>query len=295
MGKERHVVALSGGKDSAALAVYLKHKHPDLDVEYVFTDTGCELPETYEYLDRIRAVLNIDITVIKPEKGWDDYWTLVKVKETPYGIFPYLPSPQQRWCTEVLKLQPYEQWVAKTFTDCIVHSYVGIRADEAADRKGMVTRNPLLETRFPFIEDGLALKDIERLLTDSGLGLPSYYSWRKRSGCYFCFYQSKREWLGLWRHHPDLYYRAMEYETYLPEKGIVFTWCQGISLGELLEKRDDFAILPEEGKNNTEYTVSPDNKLIKTLSHINQGGGGSNSVSVSITTRSDGRKTAEAP
>ena len=53
-----------------------------------------------------------------------------------------------------------------------MHSYVGIRADEAADRKGMVTRNPLWKLVFLFIEDGLALKDIERLLTDSGLGLP---------------------------------------------------------------------------------------------------------------------------
>ena len=180
-------------------------------------------------------MLNIDITVIKPEKGWDDYWTLVKVKETPYGIFLTFHL-HNRDGARSFEASAYEQWVAKTFTDCIVHSYVGIRADEAADRKGMVTRNPLLETRFPFIEDGLALKDIERLLTDSGLGLPSYYSWRKRSGCYFCFYQSKREWLGLWRHHPDLYYRQWNMKR-TAEKGIVFTWCQGISLGELLEKR----------------------------------------------------------
>ncbi|HQE50319.1 MAG TPA: phosphoadenosine phosphosulfate reductase family protein, partial [Fervidobacterium sp.] len=66
--KERHILALSGGKDSAALAVYMRDKHPEIDMEYVFTDSGCELPETYEYLDRIRAVLNIDITVVKSER-----------------------------------------------------------------------------------------------------------------------------------------------------------------------------------------------------------------------------------
>ena len=108
--KERHILALSGGKDSAALAVYMREKHPELELEYVFTDSGCELPETYEYLERIRAVLNIDITVIKPEKkSWETYWSLTKTKHTKYGNFTYLPSPKQRWCTELLKLAPYDQ------------------------------------------------------------------------------------------------------------------------------------------------------------------------------------------
>lgn len=42
--ERRHVLSLSGGKDSAALAVYLHGKIPGL--EYVFMDTGYELPET---------------------------------------------------------------------------------------------------------------------------------------------------------------------------------------------------------------------------------------------------------
>ena len=41
---ERHVLGISGGKDSAALAVYMATKHPDLDIEYFYTDTGEELP-----------------------------------------------------------------------------------------------------------------------------------------------------------------------------------------------------------------------------------------------------------
>ena len=45
----RHILALSGGKDSSALAVFMKDKVPDM--EYVFCDTGDELYETYDYLD----------------------------------------------------------------------------------------------------------------------------------------------------------------------------------------------------------------------------------------------------
>ena len=46
----KHVLGLSGGRDSAALAVYMRQHHPELHIEYFFTDTGKELPEVYEYL-----------------------------------------------------------------------------------------------------------------------------------------------------------------------------------------------------------------------------------------------------
>ena len=44
--KTRHVLGLSGGKDSAALAVWMNNNYPDIDVEYYFRDTGYELKET---------------------------------------------------------------------------------------------------------------------------------------------------------------------------------------------------------------------------------------------------------
>jgi hypothetical protein len=235
--KERHILALSGGKDSAALAVYMRDQHPELDMEYVFTDSGCELPETYEYLDRIRAVLNIDITVVKSERDWDSYWSLWKTKLTQHGHYTYLPSPKQRWCTEVLKLIPYETWLLDNYPNTIIHSYVGLRADEKRDRSGFTAMKGNVIQHHPFVEDGLVLEDIERLLIDSGLGFPAYYKWRTRSGCYFCFYQTKREWLGLYENHPDLYKKAMSYETIIPEKGIKYTWIEDMSLKELLALR----------------------------------------------------------
>ena len=44
----RHILSLSGGKDSAALAVYMRDRVKAM--EYIFSDTRKELPETYEYL-----------------------------------------------------------------------------------------------------------------------------------------------------------------------------------------------------------------------------------------------------
>ena len=42
----RHVLGISGGKDSAALAIYLKDKYPALTIDSYTCDTKCELAET---------------------------------------------------------------------------------------------------------------------------------------------------------------------------------------------------------------------------------------------------------
>ena len=36
----KHLLGISGGKDSAALAIYLNRLYPNLDVEYYTCDTG---------------------------------------------------------------------------------------------------------------------------------------------------------------------------------------------------------------------------------------------------------------
>ena len=53
--KTRHILSLSGGKDSTALAIHMRDRVPDM--EYIFCDTGEELKETYEYLDQVEAYL----------------------------------------------------------------------------------------------------------------------------------------------------------------------------------------------------------------------------------------------
>lgn len=67
----RHIMGLSGGKDSTALAVLLHKEIPEM--EYFFCDTGKELQETYDYLDKVKARLGIKIKYLSPEKGFD-HW-----------------------------------------------------------------------------------------------------------------------------------------------------------------------------------------------------------------------------
>ena len=191
----RHILSLSGGKDSTALAVYLKPRIPDL--EYIFADTCKELPETYEYLNRIEQALDIEIIRVGADKGFD--WHLERKGN-------YLPSARARWCTGVLKIRPIEAYIG----DDDVTMYLGFRADE--DRKGHIAKRPNIVPAYPFVDDGIVFEDVRSILAESGIGFPDYYSWRTRSGCFFCFFQRLYEWVGLLQTHPALFEEAASYE-----------------------------------------------------------------------------------
>lgn len=231
----RHVLGISGGKDSAALAIYLKDRYPEIHkkVEYFFTDTGAELKEVYEFLDKLEAYLGKEILRLSSGRDFDHWLKLHN---------EYLPSPQQRWCTRTMKIEPFERFVG----DDSVISYVGIRADE--NREGYLSSKETIKTVFPFIEDGIVKHDVFSILTGS-VGIPEYYKWRSRSGCYFCFFQRQDEWLGLKRNHPQLFEKAKSFEARERKKyswkdgeidiaGKGYTWSSQGTLEELVAKAE---------------------------------------------------------
>jgi hypothetical protein len=71
------------------------------------------------------------------------------------------------------------------------------------------------------------------ILEASGLGLPKYYEWRSRSGCTFCFFQQKIEWIQLMERHPEAFEEAKRYEKTAIADGSPFTWADNESLEEL--------------------------------------------------------------
>jgi len=304
--KVRHVLGISGGKDSAALAIYLNDNYPNLDVEYYFCDTGKELDETYQLIESLKNHLRKGIIILDGAdsshiNSFDHYLDMFR---------GYLPSSNARWCTKKLKLEPFEKFVG---SDPVI-SYVAIRDDE--DREGYISRKPNIQSIFPFRrniwsedvinlvlknsniekisseytnllydeklkrvletmrvpvsernsqkeklkalhnlgianfnhvvfnflketsypianesafpllenENGLVREDIFNILRKT-VGVPQYYNpvefevngkkgtyARSRSGCFFCFFQQKIEWIWLYEQHPDLFAKAMEYE-----------------------------------------------------------------------------------
>ncbi|MGO4876556.1 phosphoadenosine phosphosulfate reductase family protein [Pedobacter psychrotolerans] len=323
MNKVRHVLGISGGKDSAALAIYLKNLYPQMEIDYYSSDTGKELDETYELINNLEIYLGKSINILKGAENSheDPFDHFLKM----YGGF--LPSSNARWCTKKLKLEPFEKYVG----DDLVVSYVGIRGDE--DREGYISRKTNIQSIFPFRrniwsedviekflannrqvetldslskfdlglsrgkfeailrkevsmsfnmhhklnqlldlgvketnyliheflkttkyplayddtyfpllenEDNLVRSDIFKILEETGVGVPAYYKKidfeidgkvssyaRSRSGCFFCFYQQKIEWVWLFEQHNELFLKAMEYE----KDG--YNWVQGESLEQL--------------------------------------------------------------
>lgn len=336
MKRTKHVLGISGGKDSAALAIYLRDKYPDLDIKYYYCDTGKELDETYKLIESLGSYLGRRIETLTSEEA-------AKSGEDPFDFYykayrGYLPSSVARWCTKKMKLEPFEKWVGN---DPVI-SYVGIRGDE--DREGYISTKRNIQSIFPFrkniwsedvvtqvlandniellkevaseivkgrkldkfitiINEPLSLKernyeqnrrtiqeklnrlldvdvvsfnytvfeylkhtsyplsqeihfplldntdvltrnDIFRILEESGVGIPDYYKKiefqmdgqrgeyaRSRSGCYFCFFQQKIEWIWLYEQHPDLFEKARKYEN--EKEG--FTWNQNESLDDLIK------------------------------------------------------------
>ena len=328
MRNVKHLLGISGGKDSAALSIYMSQTYPTLDIEYYTCDTGKELKETYDLIGRLNSVLGKNIELYKsmdednsPMKNPFDHFLAM------YG--GYLPSATSRWCTNKMKLQPFEKYVGDEPTI----SYVGIRGDE--NREGYISKRENIQTIFPFrkniwsedvvkkllsnsnmtvirkyyeeystknilnnalqyVEQPIspkftqtqklnALMDVDlklfnkvvfeflkttdypvgklvefplidnteiiglnevfQILEESGVGVPAYYKpieyqveingeikkgtySRSRSGCFFCFYQQKIEWVWLLEQHPKLYEKAITYE----KEG--YTWMEE-SLTEL--------------------------------------------------------------
>jgi hypothetical protein len=351
MRKLRHLLGISGGKDSAALAIYIKTKYPSLDIDLYSCDTGKELDETYQLIRNIEVYLGIKVNLLMgaENSSEDPFDHFLKM----YGGF--LPSSTARWCTKKLKLEPFENYVG----DDPVVSYVGIRGDE--EREGYISTKKNIQSIFPFrkniwsqdvitmmlsnqnketllelskdvdfgklndkveqtilkkvdqkftldhklnvlldtdvkafnqlvfnyikrtdyplaLEESFPLldndevlikEDIFRILEESGVGVPAYYKKidyeingktgqyaRSRSGCYFCFFQQKIEWVWLFEQHPELYKKAMDYE----KDG--YTWGQHESLAELIQpermaqiKEDYVRRLEKKRKSKSSYLV----------------------------------------
>ena len=150
----RHILGISGGKDSAALAIYLKQKYPNLKIEYYNSDTKCELEETEKLINNLEAYLG-KIVRLKAARE--------SVFDNPFEHYlkamgGFLPSPQARWCTKKMKLDKFEEYVG----DDYAVSYVGIRGDE--NRDGYISSKPNIREVFPFRKNIWSIDVINKFL-----------------------------------------------------------------------------------------------------------------------------------
>ena len=150
-----------------------------------------------------------------------------------------------------MKLKSMEGWLKPSLdAGQEIITYVGIRYDERG-RVGYKPTNDLIKAKFPFIEDCIDKDGVIEILESSGLGLPDYYKWRSRSGCTFCFFQKRSEWIGLKENHPKAWEHAKSLEKQATDSASAFTWIKDMPLTEL-EKPEVIAKVKEQHKKQIE-------------------------------------------
>lgn len=116
------VASVSGGKDSAALSLFLTEN--GIEHIRVFADTGWERAETYEYL---RGPLTAKLGPIVEVRSSFTFASLVLHKR----IFP---DRTKRFCTEFLKVKPIKAFI-DSLDDGLVVNAIGVRREESAKRR----------------------------------------------------------------------------------------------------------------------------------------------------------------
>lgn len=188
----RHIVALSGGKDSTAMALRLREIEPR-PYEYICTPTGNEPDEMFAHWKRLGELLGQPMIPIVAG-------TLSGLIEQQHA----LPNWRQRWCTRMLKIQPYAKWLRGVGL-CV--SYVGLRADEEEREGGDYLELPNVRQDFPLRRWGWGIKEVRAYLDQRGVTIP------KRTDCSLCFFQRLIEWYELWRDQPAAWAEGERLET----------------------------------------------------------------------------------
>ena len=215
------ILSYGGGTNSTALLLEWVRKGKDLDA-VIFADTGSEQPFTYELFD----------TYIKPycsDHGIPFetvYFTAgPRVKQVKEGtwevgqqisIYDYyhenkmIPALKFRSCTSKFKIQPIEKILKEKYPDSI--QLIGI--DSGETRRAKRVRDPKTgewiylypEKKYPLIDWDIDREGCSKIIADHGWPSPD------KSGCYFCPFQAKKQWLKLYNESPDLFNLSMELE-----------------------------------------------------------------------------------
>lgn len=199
-------LSFGGGVNSTAMLLSLTDSPEEF--ETVFINHGGDYPETYQYVEYLRAQ-GFKITEVIPSyRGFSTLYDYCM-------NFNIIPTTQFRWCTHRFKILPYLEYI-KPHIPCT--SFIGFDAGEAKrvernkSRKVQYAIEHQIKNKFPLFDQGIDRNGCIDLINDAGLKIPP------KSGCYFCPFQSNIGYRTLFLNHPDMFRRVEQLESNIVSK-----------------------------------------------------------------------------
>lgn len=211
--EKKHIVSLSGGKDSTALLLKMIEKKYPID-EVVFIDTGMEFQGMYEHLKLLRKRTLIPITYLTLDKPFI-YYMLDHVKRNGEKGYKWC-GRMCRWGT-TKKQQVFAQYIRKKYNNNIVE-YQGIAADEP-DRL-MKNLNKKWEVKYPLAKWGIIEQEALNYCYQQGYDWNGLYNDFDRVSCWCCWNKNLRELKSMYYYYPEIWkdLKRLEYEIGIPFK-----------------------------------------------------------------------------
>lgn len=149
----KHIVSLSGGKDSTAMLLRMLEEGMPVDI-ILFCDTGLEFEAMYRHIDKLERYIDHPITRLKSDKSFEylffDHMPRRKNPELEGRHGFSWAGPHNRWCTAMLKTRIIDRYLREISKEYDIVQYIGIAADEP---------QRIHEFRYPLVEWGMTEAD----------------------------------------------------------------------------------------------------------------------------------------
>ncbi len=195
--KEINIVSFGAGQNSTAMIIMMKNEGIRID-EIIFAETGNEMPETYIFLKEFKRWCkknSLKYTTVKSKLG-DLKKHYEEKKIIPYRMF--------RSCTDKFKVRPIHKYLKEKYGTKQINIFMGIASDEKHRAKLKERKN--VTYLYPLIEKEIDRKGCIEIIKKEGMSVPV------KSGCYFCPFQPKKEWVKLYEKYPELFEGCILFE-----------------------------------------------------------------------------------